>query len=82
MNITKYKAVNEIIDGYDAASVPDDIVAERLDSGTFSLANQIDTDGGTTLIAEATVTNVSALTNSQRCYPCCIFSCCTYSVTN
>lgn len=65
MNITKDKAVNEIIDGYDAASVPDDIVAERLDSGTYSLANQIDTDGGTTLIAAATVTNVSALTKDN-----------------
>lgn len=65
LNLDKDKAVNEIIDGYDAASVPDDIVAERLDSGTYSLANQIDTDGGTTLIAAATVTNVAALTKDN-----------------
>lgn len=65
MNITKDKAINEIIDGYDAASVPDDIVAERLDSGTFSLAEQIDTDGGTTLIAGSTPINVQTLTKDN-----------------
>lgn len=65
MNITKDKAINEIIDGYDAKSVPDNIVAERLDSGTYSLANQIDTDGGTALLAAATVTNMAALTKDN-----------------
>lgn len=65
MNITKDKAINEIIDGYDAASVPDDIVAERLDSGTCSLAEQIDTDGGTTLIAGSTPINVQTLTKDN-----------------
>ena len=32
--IDKDKAINEVIDGYDAASVPDNLVADRLDSGT------------------------------------------------
>lgn len=36
------EAVNELIDGYDAASVPDGIVAERLDSAGYSLALSID----------------------------------------
>lgn len=62
MNIDKDKAINELIDGYDAASVPDRLVADRLDSGGYSLARQIDTDGATTLLAGATVTNVSQLT--------------------
>lgn len=61
MPITKDKAVNEIIDGYDAESVPDDLVADRLDSAAYSMAKQIDSDGGTTLLAGATVENVSAL---------------------
>ena len=51
MPITKDKAVNEIIDGYDAAAVPDNLVADRLDSAAYSMAKQIDTDGGTTLLA-------------------------------
>lgn len=35
-------AVNEIIDGFDAASVPDGIVAERLDSAGYSLSLALD----------------------------------------
>lgn len=34
--------VNELIDGYMAAAVPDGMVAERLDSAGYALANQID----------------------------------------
>ena len=62
MPITKDKAINELIDGYDAASVPDDLVADRLDSGAYSMAAQIDTDGATVLLAGATVVGVGTLT--------------------
>ena len=65
MTINKDYAVNEIIDGYDAAAVPDGIVAERLDSAGYSLALQLDTDGGTTLVAGATVVGVSTLTSDN-----------------
>lgn len=65
MPITKDKAVNEIIDGYDAKAVPDDLVADRLDSAAYSMAKQIDTDGGTTLLAAATVDNETALTKDN-----------------
>lgn len=61
--IDKDKAVNEIIDGYDAASVPDNLIADRLDSAGYVLARQIDTDGATTLLAGATVMNFDTLTN-------------------
>ena len=63
--IDKDKAVNEIIDGYDAASVPDNLVADRLDSAGYSLARQLDTDGATVLLAGATVTNVASLTKDN-----------------
>lgn len=63
--IDKDKAVNEIIDGFDSQSVPDDLVADRLDSAGYSLAQQIDTDGGTVLLGGATVMNVSQLTNNN-----------------
>ena len=65
MRITKDKVVNEIIDGYDAESVPDNLVADRLDSASYSMAKQIDTDGGTTLLAAATVDNEALLTKDN-----------------
>ena len=34
--------MNELIDGYDAASVPDGIVAERLDSAGYSMGLSVD----------------------------------------
>ena len=42
LNIDHDEAVNEIIDGFDAASVPDGIVAERLDSAGYSLGLSMD----------------------------------------
>lgn len=65
MPITKDKALNEIIDGYDAESVPDNLIADRLDSASYSLAKQIDSDGGTTLLAAATVDNETVLTKEN-----------------
>lgn len=65
MPITKDKALNEIIDGYDANAVPDNLVADRLDSAAYSMAKQIDTDGGTTLLAAATVDNETELTKDN-----------------
>lgn len=65
MVIGKDKAVNEVIDGYDAQSVPDNLVADRLDSASYSMAKQIDTDGGTTLLAAATIDNEDELTKDN-----------------
>lgn len=59
--INKDKAVNEIIDGYEAELVPDNLVADRLDSAGYALATVEDNDGATVLIAGATAMNVSAL---------------------
>ncbi|MEA4921395.1 MAG: hypothetical protein VB078_10820 [Clostridiaceae bacterium] len=49
LDIAYDEAVNEIIDKYLAASVPDGIVAERLDSAGYSLAMSIDTKSVTAL---------------------------------
>lgn len=65
MPIDKDKAVNEIIDGYDSQSVPDNLVADRLDSAGYSLAKQMDTDGGIVLIAGSTVKNETSLTSEN-----------------
>lgn len=40
--IDKAKSVNELIDGYEAAAVPGNLVADRLDSAGYSLAKTID----------------------------------------
>lgn len=54
--ITKDKAVNELIDGYDAAGVPDNLVADRIDSGGYSLGLTLDTAGVALLAAADTAT--------------------------
>lgn len=59
LDIDQDKAVNELIDGYDAASVPDNIVADRLDSAGYSLALEMDKKSIDTL-ETTTGTHVSA----------------------
>lgn len=44
LNIDRDKAVNELIDGFDAASVPDNLAADRLDSAGYSLGLEMDQD--------------------------------------
>lgn len=63
--INKDKGVNEIIDGYDAQAVPDNLVADRLDSAGYSLASQEDTDGATVLLAGSTTDSVASLTKDN-----------------
>ena len=59
--IDKDKAVNEIIDGYEAAAVPDTLVAERLDSAGYSLGRAMDLDGADELLASGTQVGVAAI---------------------
>lgn len=66
ITIDKDKAVNEIIDGYDAASVPDGLVADRLDSAGYGIALTVDTDGAVTLVNQGTaLEDTAALTKSN-----------------
>ena len=55
--INKDKAVNEIIDGFDAQTVPD--------SAGYALARQEDVDGATVLLAGATSVGVGALSKAN-----------------
>lgn len=59
--INRDKAVNEIIDGYEAVAVPDTLVAERLDSAGYSLGRAMDIDGASELLGAGTVVGVSAI---------------------
>lgn len=54
-NIDKDKAVNEIVDGYEAAAIPDGVVADRLDAATYGLAEAMDKDGAAELVSGGTV---------------------------
>ena len=65
--IDRDKAVNEIIDGYEASSVPDGLVAERLDSAGYSLGRAMDTDGAAALLAGGTPVGVP-LVDAQSVY--------------
>lgn len=55
ITITKDKAVNEIIDGYEANALPDNIVADRLDSAGYSMANSVDAESIGVLESQGTV---------------------------
>ncbi len=59
--VNRDKAVNEIIDGYEAAAVPDGLLAERLDSAGYALGLAIDRDGAAELLASGTTVGVPLL---------------------
>ena len=60
LNIDQDEAVNELIDGFDAASVPDGIVADRLDSAGYSLGLSIDKKSIEALQAAISATKTAA----------------------
>jgi len=62
--INREKYVNELVDGYDAASVPDNLIADRLDSAGYSMAAALDRDGASTLISQGTRVNTSSISAS------------------
>lgn len=64
--ITKDKYVNEIIDGYEAESVPDNIRAQRIESASYSIGTALETNAINELIASGTVETLkTALTNAN-----------------
>lgn len=66
LNIDHDEAVNELIDGYDADSVPDDIVADRLDSAAYSLALSIDKKSIAALEACGTLSSGGATVSATK----------------
>ena len=68
LDLDKDKAVNEIIDGFDAASVPDGIVAERLDSAAYGLSAVIDADSIAALEAGGTKYSKTAAVTASTVY--------------
>ena len=68
VNIDHDKAVNEIIDGFDAESVPGDLVADRLDSAGYSLGLQMDSDGSTELTTAGTAFGTTTALTEKTIY--------------
>lgn len=66
--INKDMAVNELIDGYDAASVPDNLAADRLNSAAYSLALQIEKDATAELEGAATAMESTAALTAATAY--------------
>ncbi len=64
MYINRDKVVNELIDGFDAEAVPDNLIADRLDSAGYALARALDVDGANTLISEGTRVNIATVGSS------------------
>ncbi len=64
LTINRDKSVNELIDGFDAEAVPDNLIADRLDSAGYMLARTTDIDGASVLISEGTRLNLSAVSAS------------------
>ena len=68
LDLDKDKAVNEIIDGFDAAAVPDGIVAERLDSAAYSLAAVEDAASISCLETSGTVNSTKTAVTAANVY--------------
>lgn len=63
--VNKDIAVNEKIDGYDAEAVPDNILADRLDSAGYSLALRMNADGTEELLNAETIASTESLTKDN-----------------
>ncbi len=48
--VDKHKAINELIDGYEASAVPDNLVAQRLESGAYVISKTLEADAIETLL--------------------------------
>lgn len=66
--IDKDKYVNELIDGYDAASVPDNLVADRLDSAGYSMGISLDSELINLLVTDGTASADTAALTPETIY--------------
>ena len=68
LTIDKDYAVNELIDGYEAAAVPDGLIADRVNSAGYGLAAQLDADSISVLEAQGTKAVSTAALSSSTVY--------------
>lgn len=66
VTVDKDKAINEIVDGFDAAAITDGVIADRLDEAGYAMAKQVDVDGAAELAAAGTaLASTTALTKNS-----------------
>lgn len=66
--IDKHKAVNELIDGYEAEVVPDNIKAQRLESAGYSTGYTLEMNSISALVEQGTVDQDTSETTSENVY--------------
>lgn len=63
--VDNHKAINELIDGYEASAVPDNLIAQRLESGAYSIGTTLELDAINELVNHGTTeSSTTALTES------------------
>ena len=72
ITINKDKVVNEIVDGYDAAAIPDGIVADRLDTAGYGIASALDKDGAVELATNGTAFGDTTALTKTTIYSNCV----------
>lgn len=63
--IDKHKAINELIDGYEAQAVPDNLIAQRLESGSYVIASTLEKDAVDTLLTSGTASEQADCTEEN-----------------
>lgn len=66
--IDKSKAVNELIDGCEAAAVPDKLVANRLEVGTIAVGNTLESDAIVVLETQGTILATTTALTKDTAY--------------
>ena len=52
--VDNHKAINELIDGYEASAVPDNLIAQRLESGAYSIGTTLELNAINELVTHGT----------------------------
>lgn len=66
--ITKDYVINELIDKYEAASVPDNLIAQRLDSGAYSMARALELNAIAELETYGTIETSTTALDASTAY--------------
>lgn len=63
--INANKGINELIDGYEAAAVPDNLMAQRMESAAYSIAKTFEEDAIKALVTNSTVSTQADCTTDN-----------------
>ena len=63
--VDNHKAINELIDGYEAEAVPDNLVAQRLESGSYVIASTLEKSAITALTTGTTESTMEDCTTEN-----------------